>query len=90
MMARECILEAYHHHQNTSKRTNTSTVLMHTVRERDEAWEAAKAMVGHDHPKGKPQKKFPPSERNPSLGVRSPSGALETGTEMQKSTASQR
>ena len=39
---------------------------MDTVRERDEAWEAAKAMVGHDHaifntvtPKGKTKKRPP-------------------------------
>ena len=63
-MARECILEGYHHHQSTRKRTKTSTVLMDTVRERDEAWEAAKEMLGHDHAmfnsvskKGKPQKR---------------------------------
>jgi len=63
-MARECILEAYHHHCRTAGRRKTCTVLMDAVRERDEAWEAAKAMLGHDYPmfntvskKGKPQKR---------------------------------
>jgi len=49
VMARECILESYHHHCRTVRRTKTSTVLMDTVRERDKAWETAKAMLGHDH-----------------------------------------
>jgi len=64
-MARECILEAYHHHCRTACRRKTCTVLMDAVRERDEAWEAAKAMLGHDYPmfntvskKGKPQKRI--------------------------------
>jgi len=58
------MLEAYHHHCRTDCRKKTSTVLMDTVRERDEAWEVAKAMMGHDHAmfntvskKGKPQKR---------------------------------
>ena len=65
MLARECILDVYHD-RCKNRRTRTSTVLMDTVRERDEVWETVKTILGHDHvifntvtPKDKTKKRPP-------------------------------